>query len=103
MDITVEELHQKLVDKESFVFIDVREPYEYDEFNLGARLIPMGEIMGKLDELSDDKNKEIVICCRSGNRSGMIKSFLSQSGFPHIRNLLGGIVEWQQKYGNSLP
>lgn len=103
MDITVEELHQKLADKDSFVFIDVREPYEYDEFNLGARLLPLGEIMGKLDDISEDKNAEIVICCRSGNRSGMVKSLLTQTGFSNTRNLIGGLVEWQQKFGNQVP
>jgi rhodanese-related sulfurtransferase len=99
MDITVEELKAKLDNKESFLFIDVREPYEYEEFNLGAKLIPLGNIMAAAPDITEDKNAEIVVHCRSGQRSGMAKSLLTSFGYTHIRNLLGGVMEWQSKYG----
>ena len=93
-DITTEELKTKLDNKEDFVFIDVREPFEFEEFNLGARLIPLGNIPGALNEL----DQEIVIHCRSGARSGNAKQYLVEMGYKNVRNLLGGVVRWQQLY-----
>lgn len=91
------ELKEKLDAGEDFIFIDVREPYEYAEFNLGATLIPMGVIPAKLSEYQDDKDKEIVVHCRSGARSGQVKEFMTQAGFTNVRNLLGGVLEWQAR------
>ncbi len=99
MDITVQELKQKLDNKEEFVFIDVREGYEYEEFNLGAQLIPLGEIGNKLDEFEDAKDKEVVVHCRSGARSGMAKQLMMQAGFQNVRNLEGGVLAWQAAFG----
>ena len=97
-DITTEELKTKLDNKEEFKFIDVREPFEYEEFNLGAKLIPLGTIAGALNELEPHKEKEIVIHCRSGARSGNAKQFLVEMGYKNVRNLLGGVVRWQELY-----
>lgn len=96
MDITVQELKQKLDSGAPFVFIDVREPYEYQEFNLGAKLIPLGSIMGALPDLESHKNDEIVVHCRSGQRSGMAQQLLQASGFTNVRNLLGGVLAWKE-------
>ena len=98
-DITTEELKQKLDNKEDFVFIDVREQHEYDEFNLGAKLIPLGTLPGALNDLEQHKEDEIVIHCRSGARSGNAKNFLAQMGFKNVRNLLGGVLRWKDLYG----
>jgi len=95
MDISVQELKQKLDAKESFVFIDVREPWEYEEFNLGAKLIPLGEILGRIPELEEHKNDEIVIHCKSGGRSGMAQALLQGQGFTNVRNVLGGVLAWK--------
>ncbi len=97
-DITTEELKAKIDNKEEFVFIDVREPHEYEEFNLGAQLIPLGDIPGALNDLEQYKDKEIVIHCRSGARSGNAKQFLVDMGYKNVKNLLGGVVRWQQLY-----
>jgi rhodanese-related sulfurtransferase len=98
-DITVEELKSKLDNNEQFVFIDVREPYEYEEFNLGARLIPLGSLLGALNDLEPYRNEEIIIHCRSGARSAAAKETLSQLGYSKVRNLLGGVLDWQRKFG----
>ena len=98
-DINVQELKQKLDNKEDFLFIDVREGYEYEEFNLGAQLIPMGEVTARLDELEDHKEKEIVVHCRSGQRSGMIKHVMMEAGFKNVRNLEGGVLAWKEAFG----
>ncbi len=98
-DITIEELKSKLDKNENFIFIDVREPYEYEEFNLGAKLIPLGTLMTSLEELEPHKNDEIIIHCRSGARSGNAKNALIQLGYTKVRNVLGGVLEWQRLYG----
>ena len=82
MDISVQELQQKRASGEKFVFIDVREPWEYEEFNLGAQLIPLGTLMNSFWELEDHKNDEIVVHCRSGSSSGMAQALLSAQGLP---------------------
>ncbi len=98
-DITVEELKQKMDAGEKFIFIDVREPYEYEEFNLGATLIPLGNLPGAIPDLMDHKNSEIILHCRSGARSGSAKITMAQLGFTNVRNLLGGVLEWQRVFG----
>lgn len=98
MDITVQELKQKLDSGEKFVFIDVREAYEYDEFNLGAKLIPVGQITEALADLESHKEEEIVVHCRSGARSGMAQQVMQQAGFKNVRNLTGGVLAWQAAF-----
>lgn len=99
MDINVQELKQKLDAKEDFVFIDVREAHEYEEFNLGAELIPLGTVMDKIPDLEGHKNKEVVLHCRSGARSGMAQQLMQQAGFSNVRNLTGGVLAWQEAFG----
>jgi rhodanese-related sulfurtransferase len=103
MDITVQELRQKLTAGESFVLIDVREPWEHEEFNVGGTLMPLGDLMNKMWELEDHKNDEVVVYCRSGNRSGMAQSLLTANGFSQVRNLTGGMLAWQQNFGAEKP
>jgi len=103
MDITVQELRQKFVDGDQFVFIDVREPWEYEEFNIGAKLIPLGTVLSTMSELEDYKNDEIVVHCRSGARSGTAQALLTANGFTNVRNMTGGIVAWMQAYGKEQP
>ncbi|MCH2081579.1 MAG: rhodanese-like domain-containing protein [Saprospiraceae bacterium] len=98
MDITVQELKQKLDNKEEFVFIDVREPYEYEEFNLGAQLIPLATVPSEMANLEQYKDSEIVVHCRSGARSANAQQFLRANGFNNVRNLLGGVVAWQKEF-----
>ncbi|MEM1119609.1 MAG: rhodanese-like domain-containing protein [Bacteroidota bacterium] len=100
MDITVTELKEKLDKGDKFVFIDVREDYEYDEFNLGAKLIPLGDIMDAVEELEEHRDDEIVVHCRSGARSGKAQEILEMHGFSNVRNLEGGVLAWVEKYGN---
>lgn len=97
MDIQVEELKDKIDAREEFVLIDVREDYERAEFNVGGQHIPLGSLPTRLDDLEEYKNQEIVIYCRSGNRSGQAKAFLEQLGYKNVRNLIGGMLEWNRK------
>ncbi len=94
-DITVEELRQRMNNGEKLNIIDVREEWEYEEFNIGAELIPLGQIPLNLEFLEQFKEQELILHCRSGGRSGQAKQFLMSKGFKNVRNLLGGMLEWQ--------
>src|SRR4051812_3033495 len=96
-DITCNELKERMDKGEKLTIIDVREPHEYEEFNIGARLIPLGTLPMHLDELASMKDEEIILHCRSGNRSGQAKMFMMDEGFTKVRNLLGGMLEWQSE------
>lgn len=95
-DITVKELKQRREQGEEVMLIDVRDPYEHEEFNIGGENLPVGRIHEWMPDLSSEKDTEIVLYCQTGNRSGMAKQFLSSSGFTSTRNLLGGIVAWKE-------
>jgi adenylyltransferase/sulfurtransferase len=89
--ITVQELKQRLDERvgagEDLMILDVREPYEYQIANIGGTLIPQ-----RLAEI--DRNREIVVQCRSGGRSQRIAEFLAAHGYPNVKNLTGGILAW---------
>ncbi|MCB0733721.1 MAG: rhodanese-like domain-containing protein [Flavobacteriales bacterium] len=93
-DITVSELKKRLEAGEKLNIIDVREPWEFEEFNINARLIPLGELQGSLDSISDWKDQEVIVHCKSGGRSAAACDFLSRSGFTNVRNLEGGMLAW---------
>lgn len=95
-DITVEELKERIDKQEEFVFIDVREEWEYEEDNLGALNIPLGTLPHQLNEIDQHKNEEIIIHCRSGARSGNAKKFLETKGYSKVRNVLGGINAYRE-------
>jgi rhodanese-related sulfurtransferase len=94
-DITVSELKERIERGEKFHFLDVREEWEYEEDNLGADNIPLGELPHRLAELEPMKEEELIIHCRSGARSGNAKKFLETKGFTKVRNVLGGIMAYR--------
>lgn len=98
MDITVTELKEKLNKEENFVLIDVREPYEHEEFNVGGQLIPLNSIPGAVSNLMEHQDDEVVVYCRSGGRSGMAQNYLRQMGFSNVRNLTGGMLAWKKAF-----
>ncbi len=98
-DITVTELKEKMDKGGDFVLIDVREPHENQEFNVGGELIPLGKLPDKLGQLEEHKEDEIILYCRSGNRSGVAKQLMERAGFKNVRNLLGGMLDWKEKIG----
>jgi rhodanese-related sulfurtransferase len=101
-NITVEELKQKMDNGESIHLIDCREPHEYEEANLGGKLLPLGKIQTmQVDEIEDLKEAEVIVHCRSGQRSMMACMVLDQLGFTNTYNLVGGILEWQKKFGTT--
>lgn len=95
-DITVQQLKEKMDNKDKFIFLDVREPGEYQGYNLNATLLPLGHLLTSLDQLEPHKEEEIIIHCRSGARSGTAKNLLAERGYKNVRNVLGGILAWQE-------
>lgn len=95
-DITVSELKDRLDKGAKFRFLDVREEWEFEEDNLGAENIPLGELPHRIGELEGFKDQEIVVHCRSGARSGNAKKFLESKGFSKVRNVPGGILAYRE-------
>ena len=99
-NITVEELKLRIDAGEKLNIVDVREPHENADFNIGGVLIPLGNIQTmQIDEIEDLKDKEVICYCRSGNRSGQACMFLDAMGFKKTRNLVGGMLAWEEKFG----
>ncbi|MEO6911640.1 MAG: ThiF family adenylyltransferase, partial [Edaphobacter sp.] len=101
--ISVEALKQKLDAHEDVFVLDVREPHEYQIVNLGAPLIPLGEVERRIGELAEQKNREVVIHCKSGARSQKAALALKRAGFTNVSNLKGGITAWAERIDPSLP
>jgi rhodanese-related sulfurtransferase len=101
--VSVQELKRKLDAKEDVFLLDVREPHEHKIANLGAPLIPVGDIERRASELADKKNSEIVVYCKAGVRSQKAALDLKQAGFKHISNLTGGILAWAEMIDPSMP
>jgi rhodanese-related sulfurtransferase len=94
--ITVKELKSRLDAGENIHLVDVREPYENADFNIGGILLPLGDIQNmQTDTIDEWKDDEIVLYCRSGNRSGIAAQILEQLGFKTPKNLTGGMVAWR--------
>lgn len=90
-DIHPQELKERLNNGEHLTLIDVRESWEFDEFNIGAKLFPLYELPQHITQLSPFKNEEIIVHCQSGKRSNQAKKFLNKNGFQKVRSLYGGL------------
>jgi len=99
-NITAEELKSRIDAGEKINLIDVREPHENSEFNIGGTLYPLGRIQGmNVEELENLKDEEVICYCRSGNRSGQACLILETLGFTNTKNLVGGMLKWRELYG----
>lgn len=88
------ETARSVQDSPDVFMLDVREPYEYDEGHIpGITLIPMNEIPARVGEIPTDK--QVIVTCRTGNRSAQVVDFLREQGFTNVHNMDGGIVAWQ--------
>ena len=95
MDITVQDLKARLDRGETLNLIDVREPNEYEADNIGATLIPLGDLPYRLDELDGLQDEEVIVHCRSGSRSARAQQILEQNGFNNVRNVIGGMLAYR--------
>ncbi len=96
--ITAIALKEKINNAEDFQLIDVREPYEHDDFNIGGELIPLHEIVQHLDKIATDK--PVILYCRKGIRSQIaIQRLQEKFSFHNLINLIGGTEAWKKEFG----
>jgi sulfur-carrier protein adenylyltransferase/sulfurtransferase len=98
--ITVKELKQRIDSGEDLQLIDVRELYEFQIAQIGGKLIPQNDVAQRLAEI--DRDREVVVHCRSGARSQRVAEFLQQSGYARVANLAGGILAWSDEIDPSV-
>ncbi len=93
--ISPDELKARLATATAPILVDVRQPEEHaDEHIPGSILIPLGEIPERIDELEPYRGQDIVLYCRSGNRSAQACMYLAANGFDNLFNLHGGMLTW---------
>ncbi|MBT8191170.1 MAG: rhodanese-like domain-containing protein [Saprospiraceae bacterium] len=99
---SVIELKAMIDTGQSFQLIDVREPYEHEFSNIQGELIPLNTLTGNFERI--DKDKPVIIYCRSGARSGQAVMFLeAQLGLDNLYNLDGGILAWSDEIDPKIP
>lgn len=99
--ITVQDLKQWKESGKVFQLVDVREPFENDICTLNGTLIPMNEVPNEFQQI--DKDKDVVVHCRSGKRSASVIQYLeSQHGYTNLYNLEGGILAWIEEIDPSM-
>lgn len=98
--ISVDELKLKMDKGEKINLIDVREPHENADFNIGGILLPLGKVQTmQIENIEDLKTEPVIVYCRSGNRSMQAAMLLEQFGFENVTNLAGGMLAWEAKFG----
>ena len=101
--ITVEDLKEKMDSGEKFFLLDVREMHEIPIASIGGRVIPLSELMDRLNELPENKDEEIIVYCRTGNRSHHAVKYLTEElGYTNAKNLVGGIHAWSDRIDPSV-
>lgn len=98
--LSIVELKKRFDRKDDIQLLDVREPEEVEIVSIGGTAIPLRELSERLNEL--DKSKELVVYCKTGERSAVAADLLRRSGFTNVLNLEGGIKAWVERIDNTL-
>ncbi len=97
-NITPEEVKKRMDAGETLNLVDVREPEENAAFNIGGILLPLGRIQRmETREIDHLRDQEVICYCRSGARSRNAAYILEQMGYKNVRNLVGGMLAWQDR------
>ncbi|MGD0831412.1 MAG: rhodanese-like domain-containing protein [Terracidiphilus sp.] len=99
--LSVKELKRRIDAGEDVYLLDVREPFEYQIAQIGGKLIPQNDVPLRLAEI--DRDREVIVHCRSGVRSQRIAEFLKQQGYLRVANLAGGILAWSDEIDPTVP
>jgi len=92
--ITAEDAKKIMDSSDDYIILDVREQDEFDAGHIpGAILLPYTEIENKAEEMLPDKDKQILVYCRSGRRSKIAAEALARLGYTNIKEF-GGIIDW---------
>lgn len=93
--ISAQALHSRLQSEEKPLVVDVREPSEFQDGHIeGAKLAPLGSVEQGVADIARDR--EIVLVCRSGRRSSQARELLAARGYTNLKNMDGGMVEWEK-------
>lgn len=93
---SVTELSEELKAGKPLLLLDVRDADELEISKLeGVLNIPMGEVPIRRDEI--DPEADIVVICRTGNRSEKVAKHLASNGYGRVRNLVGGMNGWAEE------
>jgi rhodanese-related sulfurtransferase len=91
---------EKLVAGTPIHLVDVRQPEEHADFNIGGTLLPLGQVQAMaIDDIEHLRNEEVICYCRSGQRSMQAAMLLESMGFTNVKNLVGGMIGWESRYG----
>lgn len=100
LSISAEEFQTMLSAGEAIQLIDVREPFEHDQFNIGGELIPLSNILQNISLIATDK--PVVLYCEKGIRSQIaIQRLLQKNNFTNLYNLSGGLARWRKILGGD--
>jgi len=98
LEVDTATVKAKLDAGEEFLFLDCREPDEYETVCIeGTTLLPMSELQERSSELEPYQQKEVIVHCHHGGRSLQVTIWLKQQGFANVRSMAGGIDEWAEK------
>lgn len=98
-NLSIQDLHQLIESGNSPILIDVREPHEHDEFNIGGLNIPVTEMPFRIDELKALGEADFVLYCQSGSRSSLAQKLLdTQFSIQNTINLVGGLNAWKEAF-----
>lgn len=94
--ISAEQLKEKLKSNQQLFLLDVRNPAEYEQsrLNIGEKLIPLGQLRNRLEELPEDKTAEIITWCKISLRGYEAARILQAFGYSNVKVLEGGIMAW---------
>jgi len=102
LEITPNEVKQRLDRGGSLLFVDVREPWEHQLCHIeGSKLIPLGQIASSLSEF--ERADSVVFFCHSGRRSMDAAAWLRSQGVTGARSMAGGIDRWSQEIDPRVP
>jgi adenylyltransferase/sulfurtransferase len=103
-EISASELARAQARGDELLLIDVREPREFEKARIpGAKLIPLAQLGGRVQELADWKERRVVVHCKSGARSAKAAAQLRDAGFTNVANLSGGIDAWSITVDPEVP
>lgn len=103
-EISVVEAHERLKADKPPRLIDVREPNEWQVARIdGAQLLPLSQWPAIAEQLSTDREAEILIYCQHGSRSAHAVAILQQRGFTNVTNMAGGIDSWSENVDPAVP
>ena len=104
LDISCADLKARLDDNPPGLLLDCRETDEYEVVHIeSATLLPMSEIMQRVDELEPHKSDDIIVYCHHGGRSQQVAMWLRQQGYEKAQSLAGGVDQWAIEIDPSLP